>query len=88
MNFSNFYIFKGSDLWWIILVVTGGLYAAAGLERPIAVLHGADVPTFRGPVELQLERLVGRDLILVRCHVNTWKQWKITVSFQSNKIFF
>lgn len=57
-----------------ILVIPGGLDAAAGLERPVAVLHGADVPAPRGPVELQLERLVRRDLVLVRRHVHTCKQ--------------
>ena len=46
----------------------------AGLERPVPVLHGADVPAARRPVELQLERLVRRDLILVSCHIHTWKQ--------------
>lgn len=56
-----------------VLVIAARLDAAPALQSPVAVLHGADVPAPRGPVELQLEGLVGWDLILVRRHVNTCK---------------
>lgn len=47
------------------------LDTASGFERPVFVLHCADEPTLGGLIELELERLVVRDLVLVRCQVHT-----------------
>ncbi len=48
----------------------GRLDAARRLQREVAVLHRAHVPSPRRRLELQLERLVARDLVLVRRHVH------------------
>lgn len=51
--------------------VAVGLDASAGLQGPVAVLHGADVPALGALVVLQLEALVVRNLVLVGGHVNS-----------------
>ena len=51
-----------------------GLDAAGGLQRPVAVAHGADVPAARRRVPLQLERLVVRRLVLVGRHVHACRR--------------
>lgn len=52
------------------LLVAGRLDAAAALQGPVAVLHGADVPALGALVELELEGLVVRDVVLVGRHVH------------------
>jgi hypothetical protein len=52
-------------------LVLRGLDPTSGLETPVAVLHRAHVPALRRPVELELEGLVTRVLVLVGRHVDT-----------------
>lgn len=50
--------------------VAGRLDAASGRQAPVAVLRGAQRPPVGGPVELELERFVLADLVLVGGHVH------------------
>lgn len=47
------------------------LDTASWLKGPILVLHRTDQPTLGGLIELELERLMVRDFVLVRCQVDT-----------------
>lgn len=53
-------------------LVIGRLNTTAGLEAPVTILHRSHVPPLRHAIELELEGLVTRDLVLVCCHIDTW----------------
>lgn len=50
--------------------IAGGLDATARRQTPVAILGGAEGPTVRRPIVLQLERLVLADLVLVGRHID------------------
>jgi len=52
-------------------LITTSLDATASFQSPVAVLHRADVPSLGRAIELQLESLMVRDLILVSCYIHT-----------------
>ena len=52
-------------------LITTSLDATASFQSPVAVLHSADVPSPGRAIELQLESLMVRDLILISCYIHT-----------------
>jgi hypothetical protein len=52
-------------------LIPTSLDATASFQSPVAVLHSAYVPSLGRAIELQLESLMVRDLILVSCYIHT-----------------
>jgi hypothetical protein len=63
-------LFVNKDMKNVPLITTS-LDTTTSFKGPVAVLHGADIPPLGGSVELQLESLMVRYLILVSCYIHT-----------------
>lgn len=61
-------------------LVIRGLDTAASFQAPVTVLHRSHVPPFRHPIELQLERLMTGDLVLIGSYVDTWVKYGFSES--------